>query len=73
MSALERVDGWRTSDGRIFPRSLQEDAELHQHKLDFAAWFSNNICIDGDEKAAVDAIWSAWSITPKLSEVENGD
>lgn len=41
MSGIERVDGWRTSDGRIFPKYDKSEADQHELELEFIAWFQD--------------------------------
>lgn len=39
MSTPERVDGWRCSDGRIFPKYEKQEADQYELELEFIAWF----------------------------------
>lgn len=62
---LERVDGWRCSDGTIFHRTEQEKAQEHQTKLNFVVWCHETFAGSWTIEQVASKIWLEWEVRPQ--------
>jgi hypothetical protein len=58
--AIERVNGFMTSDGKYFPSHQQDQADKHEADLQFRKWCEDNICKGGE--------WSARMVADEILE-----
>ncbi len=70
MSGVERVNGWRTTDGQVF--ATEGLAQAHQDKLDFIEWC---LAVIGPATggAIAEKIWRSWHISLRRTEVPQED
>lgn len=62
--ALERVDGYRCSDGKIFTTDQYQKASKYEADYQFRQWCEANICRGGEWSASMvaNAILEHWEL-----------
>ncbi len=65
--AVERVNGYRTSDGRLFDQHQHAEAVKYEADWQFKQWCEANICRGGEWSASMvaNAILEHWEVVPK--------
>lgn len=70
MSGVERVDGWRCSDGTIFHRTEQAAAEKYEENLHFTGWCREVFGSAYGNNDIAETILRNWQVTPLRLDAE---